>query len=341
MLSGLSQRPLIKLGTIPLLQFWKTGLGAQQANLMYAVGTGIRGDQLFRVYYSQKPLLRHIHLEVAAFARQGWRANPVFRRRDLLAEDELEIVMRFKREELNREYRMLVEQVNKISADGDIDRFERFAKETYRFFPSMDTMLRNIIGMHLFKVAKRKIRLENMVDSKKQFKSPELFYRAKTLFGNILEHCIQHAEYGGKVSVYGEDSTIGFQYVDENGSFADDHRMSWRSIRKGESMLGWKVICRPLNSGKMEILVRTSAQSFASPETVKKRKTTTQNLKIFGNTSYADIVNFACLFIRAQPFQGYRLTERGDLDISKSPIFQAIESSRQLIAPIAHNTGQI
>lgn len=337
MLTGLRQKPLISISTEPLVQFWNAGVNAYRTNMCYAVETGIRGERLFSVYHSQQSLLKHLLLENAAFRRYGWQANPVFGRRDLLTENDNWLVSRFRYDALNRPYRVMNDYLQTAAIDGNFARFESYAKNAYRLYPSLGTMFLDLVNSFSLAASKRKIIIKNRVDSEFQFASPEIYQMAKTIFDNLIEYCRQLSHEGGVVRIYIEGNNVVFQYASKVIDKAVDDRL-WGSISESKASLQWNIAKK--SQGMLEgreIHVAMTGESFAPLGVMDARKRSTASLKALDPTSHIDLIKMALVFVGVQPFAGYRMSGGGLLDISKTPVFRMIEASAQLIESVVHN----
>lgn len=333
MLSGLNLKPIINADVGSLVTFWNAGVSAFRTNVTVAVESGMTGESLFTVYHAQEPLLRHLYFEATAFARKGWQAQHVFGRRDELTSAEEFAVSRFRTDVLNKERRTMNDYLAVISVDGNFDRFTNYAKTTYRLFPSMSMILRSIAERYSLDASERRIVIKSVVDTVKQFANPEIHLKARNAFDNIIELCVVQSRDGGQISISGEYPTIHFKYEGGGGSLGQIYT-ALRNIWESEAALNWEVRVEETPHGATVLSVTMPDENFATPGMVGMRKKTTQRLKFIGDGHRRNLLEMAKIFIGVQPYHGYRLVRGGNIDVSMSPIYEAVVASGKLVAPI-------
>jgi hypothetical protein len=352
MLSGLHRVPVVKVEVVPLVRFWGSGLNAYRTNMTYAVETAMSGRQLFNVGNAQRLLLRHLYNEVTAFRKFGWRAHPVFKKRRALTEDEHWIVSQFRHDLLNREHNSLNEQIRLTDVDGDYGRFGRYARDSFRLFPSLKEIFGELRIKYSLAASKKKLEIMNNVEGAKQFANAGVYEKAKAMFENILDHIIRHAKEGCIIEIYLNGENLYFE-INNDGldtrSFESDRtgaremsddEIMWKSIWESESKLGWKVTMNNKSQVGTRIRVVMTDDSFASEQVITKRRVTTQSIrKVQASASHKELVESARIFVGAQPFQGYKVRGR-TLNLSGSPIYEAIQFSRELIGPLEVSIGR-
>jgi hypothetical protein len=319
--------------------------------MTYAVETAMSGRQLFNVGTAQRLLLRHVYNEVTAFRRFGWRAHPVFKSRNDLTEDEYWVVSRFRHDLLNREHNSLDEQIKLTHIDRDYDKFGKYARDSFRLFPSIKEIFGGLHIKYSLPASEKRLQIINNVEGEMQFANAGIYATAKAMFENILDYIIKNAEEGRILEIYMNDTSLYFEMNsdglkprstgrDEVGSKdMSTEEILWKSVWESESKLGWKVSITDESRTGTRIRIVMNKDSFASRKVVAKRKITTQSFRLVKETaSHEDLVRSAHIFVGAQPFKDYQVKGKM-LNLSRSPIYRAIQDSRSLIGPLEVSIG--
>jgi hypothetical protein len=348
MISGLQQAPLIQPSVPSLINFWNAGFMACRTNMIYVVESSMEQGEFLEVARSQVPLIDLVLSEFNKFKQKGWNAIPGITGRKLSAMDEKHLSL-FKHDVLNSEgfFVSLVEAAE-TDATTLYDWYES-AQHVYRRRPALGPMIRGVCYSLLPQSTEYQVRLMPGVDSNRYLRD-ECFKSARIAFINLISNGIKFNRPGGRVIIKNEgfklsfsDTGIGMHphfaaaLVDTTRPHREEERVGhipgsgsgWQTIRQIAHELGWWIIPYSVIDKGTTVEIYMNEGNFYRPD-----KVITTTFEIFDGSmliSAADVVEGAKVFSNMEPFQGYRFTNEGMLDISESPIYLATKHASDLL----------
>lgn len=341
MISGLPQKPLIQPSVPSLIDFWNAGLMACRTTMIYVVESGMEQGEFLQVARSQVPLIESVLSEFKKFKQEGWNAISGITGRKLSEIDEKHLSL-FKHDVLNSEG-FFVSMVETAETDvATLTDWYESAQHVYRRRPALGPMIRGVCYSLLPQSTEYQVSLMPGVGCNRYLRD-ECFEPARIAFINLVSNGIKFNKPGGRVIIKNEGLKLSFSdtgigmypdfaaaLVDADGPRREEERVGdipgsgkgWQTIRQIAHELGWWIIpYSDLYEGTtIEILMNEG--NFYRPD-----KAITTTFEIFDGSmliSAADVVKGARIFSNMEPFQGYRFTNDGMLDISKSPIYLSI-----------------
>lgn len=340
MIVGPQHNPFIEPSVPSLISFWNAGLAAHRAAMIVAVEGGAGQSEFLDAARSQVPLVELIINEFKKFSHEGWTAIPGMAGKRLSALDRKRLSL-FRDNALNSEgfFTSMVEIAETDQAE--LRDWYGSAYHVYRRRPALGPMIRGICTALLPESIAYQVRVLSDVDYNLHLRD-ECFEPARIAFTELAMNAIKFNKPGGQMLISNQgtkllfsDTGIGMHphfamsLVEDTELRREEGRVDhlpgkgegWPTIRRIAFELGWWITPDSEIGKGTDIEIIMNEANFINPEGYIARAPELLDGGIF-------------TFSKVEPFHGYRLTNSGVLDVSKSPIYLAAARASKLLSQV-------